>query len=187
MQPLATEDARNPFIRASSLEGLLAWNDVEFVRCAYVTIIGRQPDSGGEAFYARRIREGHSKLEILWQLRRSREGKTHDPGIADLDRALRRAAWARTPLVGRILRPLVGGERNDRLARVHRSLMNELSLIRNELQSRSRGGGELNQARKASRDFHLSPWDENTELLNAGDLSPATQEVMKILTGSKSA
>ncbi len=68
MQPLATEDARNPFIRASSLDGLLAWNDVDFVRCAYVTIMGRQPDSAGEAFYTRRIREGHSKLETCGSL-----------------------------------------------------------------------------------------------------------------------
>ncbi len=37
----------------------------------------------------------------------------HDPGIAGLDRALRRAAWARTPLVGGILSSFIGGERND--------------------------------------------------------------------------
>ncbi|HET9395823.1 MAG TPA: FkbM family methyltransferase, partial [Nitrospiraceae bacterium] len=45
-------EARNPYLRANSLPELLAWNDLDFIRCAYVTILGRQPDPTGEAHYA---------------------------------------------------------------------------------------------------------------------------------------
>jgi hypothetical protein len=85
--------SRNPYLRANSLPELLAWDDVDFVRCAYVTVLGRQPDSGGEAHYADRLRRGRPKTEVLWNLRRSPEARRHDPGIAGLDRALKRAHW----------------------------------------------------------------------------------------------
>jgi prefoldin subunit 5 len=85
--------ARNPYQRANSLAELLSWDDVDFVRCAYVTVLGRQPDSGGEAHYADRLRRGRPKTEVLWNLRRSPEARRHDPGIAGLDRALKRAHW----------------------------------------------------------------------------------------------
>ena len=88
-------EARNPYLRANSLAELLAWDDLNFIRCAYVTILGRQPDPVGEAHYAIRLRAGRSKQEILWQLRKSGEGRQHDPGIAGLDRALKRARWLR--------------------------------------------------------------------------------------------
>lgn len=88
-------EARNPYLRANSLAELLAWDDLDFIRCAYVTILGRQPDPVGEAHYAIRLRAGRSKQEILWQLRKSSEGRQHDPGIAGLDRTLKRARWRR--------------------------------------------------------------------------------------------
>jgi len=103
VQPLPD---RNPYIRASSLSELLAWDDVDFVRCAYVTILGRQPDPGGEAHYTSRLRQGRSKMEVLRDLRRSPEGPRHDPGISGLDRALKRARWLRYPLI----RPFVRKE-----------------------------------------------------------------------------
>lgn len=85
----------NPYLRANSLPELLAWDDVNFVRCAYVTVLGRQPDPVGEAYYTARVRSGRSKKEILRQLRKSYEGRRHDPGIAGLDRALKAARWQR--------------------------------------------------------------------------------------------
>lgn len=88
---LVPGELRNPYLRANSLEELLRWRDVDFVRCAYVTVLGRQPDDSGERFYTDRLRSGYSKLDVLWELRRSQEGASHDPGIAGFDRALRRA------------------------------------------------------------------------------------------------
>jgi FkbM family methyltransferase len=106
MNSRASTEVRNPFLRANSLDELLSWNDVDFVRCAYVTVLGRQPDAEGEAYYTDRVRRGHSKLDVLWQLRRSPEGPKHDPGIAGLDRALRRARARSWPI--RAMRRAIG-------------------------------------------------------------------------------
>jgi hypothetical protein len=129
MTQLPDIQGRNPFQRAESLADLLAWNDVDFVRCAYVTMLGRQPDLSGQEQFVRQIRAGVSKLNILWVLRESAEGRQHDPGIAGLDRALRRAAWQRRPIMGvlsRFLNPDAdGASRNDRALR---SLMNAASV-----------------------------------------------------------
>jgi FkbM family methyltransferase len=121
---------RNPYLRASSLAELLSWHDLDFVRCAYVTMLGRQPDEDGESFFTYRLRQGHSKLEVLGALRRSPEGAGHDPGIAGLDRKLRRAAWARRRLVGGLVRWYTGLEGDTPTERRHRAILNELGLVR---------------------------------------------------------
>jgi FkbM family methyltransferase len=97
--------SRNPLVRAESLQELLSWNDVDFVRCAYVTVLGRRPDGDGEAYYLARIRDGDSKLLVLRQLRKSPEARYHDPGIAGFDRELRRFWNARWPVIGSLLSP----------------------------------------------------------------------------------
>jgi hypothetical protein len=104
MSNSGSSGSRNPYLRANSLPQLLAWDDIDFVRCAYVTILGRQPDAEGEAYYLNRIRRGRSKMEVLWQLRSSSEGRCHDPGIVGLDRALKRAKRERIPIVGTLMR-----------------------------------------------------------------------------------
>ena len=123
---------KNPYIRANSLPELLSWNDVDFVRCAYVTVLGRQPDAGGEAYYTDRIRRGHSKMEVLWQLRKSAEGPRHDPGIAGFDRALRRARLVRKHFLGPFLKPFLGGEGDTSAEHAHRMLLNTMKLIRRQ-------------------------------------------------------
>lgn len=100
----AKGEDKDPYFRANTLDQLLDWYDVDFVRCAYVTLLGRQPDPEGEEHYVRTLRAGRSRLAILWELRRSQEGREHDPGIAGLDRALRRAARQRKGGVGWLFR-----------------------------------------------------------------------------------
>jgi methyl-accepting chemotaxis protein len=97
-------DPRDPYHRAESLADLCAHPDLDFVRCAYVTILGRQPDPEGEAYFAARVRAGESKLSILRELRLSDEGRRHDPGIAGLDKALRQHRNANLPVIGRFVR-----------------------------------------------------------------------------------
>lgn len=125
-------EAPNPYLRANSLEELLAWHDVEFVRCAYVTVLGRQPDPEGEAYYTDRIRRGHSKMEVLWHLRRSPEGPEHDPGIAGLDKKLRLQQHSRLPLLGSIIRVFTGCEGDSAAKRQFRVLDNYMAAIRYE-------------------------------------------------------
>ena len=120
----------NPYLRAESLAELLSWDDLNFVRCAYVTILGRQPDEQGETYYARRIRSGYSKMQLLWQLRNSDEAERHNPGIAGLDRALRRARRARMPLVGALFRLFNHEEGDSAGDRRGRALANEMALLR---------------------------------------------------------
>lgn len=122
--------ARNPYLRANSLAELLAWHDVDFVRCAFVTVLGRQPDAEGEAYYSERIRCGHSKMQVLWQLRKSPEGSGHDPGIAGLDRALRRAHRARLPMLGGLFRLLNREEGDSAADRRRRAIANDLGVLR---------------------------------------------------------
>jgi FkbM family methyltransferase len=154
MHPPALMRSRNPYLRADSLDELLSWHDVDFVRCAYVTMLGRQPDPRGEIYYTARIRRGHSKLEILRQLRLSAEGRQHDPGIAGLDRALKRAHWARNAIWGPVYR-LVSGTHDDdnRSARQHRALLNEIEILRAE------------QARLRTIEVLISKVDQNVSLM----------------------
>ena len=129
MSFISPGEARVSYLRANSLSELLAWNDVDFVRCAYVTILGRQPDAEGERHYTDRIRHGCSKMKVLWQLRTSRERPRHDPGIAGLDRALRRAKRKEMPFVGVFFRLWTGDEGDEAAAKRHRMVANELGRV----------------------------------------------------------
>lgn len=128
-----SQEARNPYLRADSLEALTSWHDLDFVRCAYVTLLGRQPDPSGEAYYGDRIRRGHSKFAILRQLRSSEEARGHDPGIAGLDRVLRMDRIAQWPLVGYLLRKWTGREGDSPVERRLRAIDNNLAVLHAEL------------------------------------------------------
>ena len=119
---------RDPRARAYSLGELLSWDDLDFVRCAFATVLGRPADLDGESYYTNLLREGHSKRDILWKLRRSAEGRRGDPAITGFDRALRRAFWQRK------LRWLFAlsdrAERDSPRDRRHRAKLNEMALLR---------------------------------------------------------
>jgi hypothetical protein len=129
MNSSGSTESRNPYLRADSLPQLLLWDDVNFVRCAYVTVLGRQPDPMGEAHFTNRIRMGDSKYAVLWQLRKSDEARYHDPGIAGFDRALRREALRRNRLFGWLIRAALPGEGASRQDRRFRQLRNMLAII----------------------------------------------------------
>lgn len=136
MAQLPEYKCENPYNRANSLEELLSWDDVDFVCCAYVTILGRQPDPLGKAHFLQQIRQGYSKLDVLWRLRQSLEAKDHDPGIAGLDRDLKRAAWERRPLLGALARfQRAGADGGSRSDRALRALMNSASVNQRNLQA----------------------------------------------------
>ena len=121
-------DMRDPYHRAESLANLCAFADLDFVRCAFVTILGRQPDPEGEAYYLARLRSGVAKLSILRQLRNSQEGRNHDPGIAGLDRALRRHRNASRPFFGLLIRWVTRREGDSIVQRPLRALENQQAL-----------------------------------------------------------
>ena len=88
----------------STLDELLTLNNEEFVERAYHAILGRAPDSEGLVYYRARLRADISKVEILAQLRNSKEGKARPLNISGLNEAIRRHRQLKTPLLGPLLR-----------------------------------------------------------------------------------
>ena len=104
--------------QANSLAELLSSDNEEFVRLAYLTVLGRSADAEGEAYYTDRIRRGFTKMEVLDQLRKGDEAKRVPP-LPDLEAALRRFRIAR---VGR-------GKRRGGAA-VEQQILREASEVR---------------------------------------------------------
>ena len=116
----------------TSVPRLLAPHDRHFIHTAYQAVLGRAPDAEGGAYYLARLRAGVHKLAILRQLRQSPEGRAFTPGVAGLDRAIRRYSWATMPLVGGVVRQFTGAEGNSATHRRLRILANEIGCIRVE-------------------------------------------------------
>lgn len=117
---------------AANLRELLELHDRAFVQSAYLTLLGRDADPEGEAHHLTWLRKGVAKLHILRQMRRSREGRAHDPGIAGLDRAIRRHRRSSLPLVGPLFRLIEGGEGDGRYVRRFRALANDAGRLRDD-------------------------------------------------------
>jgi hypothetical protein len=110
----------------TSVPRLLAPHDRQFLQAAYQALLGRPPDRAGEAFYLAQLRAGQHKLAILKQLRQSDEGRAFVPGVAGLDRAIKRHRLATLPVVGALIRLFTGWEGNGALQRQLRIMANEL-------------------------------------------------------------
>lgn len=105
-------DPRSPRHVASSVRELLSLHDEPFVRCAYSTILGRDPEPEGYSHFLGRIRNGDDKRAILAAIRLSPEGRQRKIVLPGLDRAIRSYRWRNWPLLGQLLR-LSDGERVD--------------------------------------------------------------------------
>lgn len=121
-------EQRDPSQPANSLDELCSLDDRDFVRCAYVTILGRNADTHGEAFYLGHLRAGDTKCSIVRKLRRSAEGRRFDPGIPRLDRDLRKDRNATIPMFGWLIRLLTQREGNSAVERRLRALSNTLAV-----------------------------------------------------------
>jgi hypothetical protein len=111
---------------ASSLQELCAHEGSDFIRSAYLTVLGRLPDEEGFGFYFGRLNAGFSKASILYQLRKSSEARRHDPGIAGFDRALKKHRRGNVAVIGPIYRMVTKGESDSPAARQQRALMRQL-------------------------------------------------------------
>jgi hypothetical protein len=108
---------------------LVAPDDRLFIAVAYQAVLGRAPDPEGGAHYLAQLRAGAHKLAILKQLRRSAEGRAFIPGVAGLDRAIKRYHWATRPVLGAIVRLFTGEEGNGATHRRLRMLANDISRL----------------------------------------------------------
>jgi O-antigen biosynthesis protein len=91
----------------NALEALLMLQDEAFVRGAYQLILGRKADAEGLRHYLQRLRQGVGKLNILEQLRFSKEGKARLLCAPDRNRVAWLGGAARMPLI----RSLFGSRR----------------------------------------------------------------------------
>lgn len=107
---------------------LLAAHDRLFIHIAFHALLGRAPDDEGEAYYLTRLRNGVHKLTILKQLRRSPEGRAFVPGVAGLDRAIKRHSLANLPFVGVMIAWLIREERDTQTTIALRRMEHRLAL-----------------------------------------------------------
>jgi SAM-dependent methyltransferase len=91
------------------LEQLLTLRDEEFVHAGYRVILQRRADPDGLAFFLTSLREGSlSRLEILFGLRFSEEGRRVGVLIPGLTRSYWTSRIARLPFIGYFLRIVYG-------------------------------------------------------------------------------
>lgn len=94
-----TKAPPRPHSGITTLEELLAFADRDFVVAAYCTLLRRFPEPQGEAYYLGRLRDGAHKLDVLGQIKNSKEWSIQSATVEGLEDALkahqrRRKTWA---------------------------------------------------------------------------------------------
>ncbi len=113
----------------ATVKELLARCDSDFVHHAYLVVLNRNPDPEGLSYYLERVRAGVSKIEVLSQLRRSKEGRNATPLLADVDQVVASYRKQRIPVAGFLYRTLTGSSRLSIIERQLSALENRLALI----------------------------------------------------------
>lgn len=135
------------------LSDLLACDDEDFVRKAYLAVLGREGDVAGIAHYTLLLGAGDAKVRVLRGMRQSAEGRSHLAPLPGLDAAIRRYSLGNLPLLGWLVRRFIvveaetGLERQVRriatqVARVGKSqrvVLSEVHRIRHELNGMQEG------------------------------------------------
>ncbi|MFN4036688.1 FkbM family methyltransferase [Comamonas aquatica] len=123
-------------VAAATLDELLAQHDQYFIQCAYLTLLGREPDPEGLNYYLSRLRTGYSKIQILAQLSLSNEGKAYASQLSGLDVAIAHYQKSQYPLLGWLYRWVNGLEGNHPNERKLRSIENQLFAFSHESKCR---------------------------------------------------
>lgn len=111
-----------PGTPAPTLDSLLALQGRDFVKCAFLTLLGREPDPEGMEYYAGRLRAGVAGVHLLGQIAASREAREKGVRLEGLEAALRRYRLARLlPFRGFAAR-VMGTEPDTNDGRVSRAL-----------------------------------------------------------------
>lgn len=136
---------------AASTSELLALGDEAFVRCAYLTLFGREADASGLESYLGQVRGGEEKTTLVIQMALSDEGRQRPrnvPGLEALVQAGRTVPWHRR-LARRLLHPWRQTPAEP-VARSFRIMENRLARIEALLQAQASDmasvRGELAQA-----------------------------------------
>jgi O-antigen biosynthesis protein len=143
---------------ATNLDDLLELEDEQFIVCAYLTLLGRPPDSEGFKYYCRRLHNGVSKLGILKQIVDSSEAKSANKKLPGLLEALAKERRLNVPVLGSLLRLLSGQRRNSTSAQILRVVANRIYRLDAGLQERL----SLLDARVGHVEVLLQQFDERT-------------------------
>ena len=79
-----------PTPQVSSVNELLELEGADFVKAAYVALLGREADLEGGTNYLRRLRDGWTRMSIVKGLFHSSEGQAFGPKLPGLAKALQR-------------------------------------------------------------------------------------------------
>ncbi len=115
-----------------SLSSLLSRHDVDFIECAYQTLLGRAPDPEGLNYYVGQLRTGISKMQILTALHFSNEGKSQPLSILGLEKAIKLHRMGQYPIIGGIFRWINKTEGKSPIECKLRALENQIFLIRHD-------------------------------------------------------
>ncbi|RQU63361.1 DUF4214 domain-containing protein [Burkholderia cenocepacia] len=88
------------FVHVQSLQ---SFHDEDFVNRAYRSILGRAPDPSGAERYLRALRKGESKIRLIRDIRRSKEGRRRGVRVGGLGMAYLWEAAVDTPVLGGVL------------------------------------------------------------------------------------
>ena len=99
--PHLAPSASRPRMHEPTLGQLLALGDQDFLRKAYLTVLGRPADEEGLRHYAQRLAAGASRLQVLRELRRSPEGRRAGRPVPLLPAEVRGRWWHRVPVMRR--------------------------------------------------------------------------------------
>jgi hypothetical protein len=91
---------------ATDISELLALDDIDFIDCAYKTLLKRAPDAEGVAHYLQLIRSGVAKMQVVSRLSFSAEGRPRAFSLPGLKRAILQYWLARSVLTGWWYRPI---------------------------------------------------------------------------------
>ena len=128
---------------AANIGELLALDDIDFIDCAYKTLLRRAPDAVGAAHYLQLVRSGLAKIGIVSRLCFSAEGRKRLPSLSGLKRALLRYWLATNWLTGWLYRPIAQAEGETPLERRLRVIENTLMRMADE---RAGESGDLDAA-----------------------------------------
>jgi hypothetical protein len=85
------------------VDDLLSQEGEQFLSVAYAALLKRSCDPQGLRHYMRRLAIGRPKIEILYELARSKEGARGAKSVKGLTARAKRYRRSRIPFVGRLL------------------------------------------------------------------------------------
>jgi GT2 family glycosyltransferase len=89
--------------KINTIEELLSLGGHDFIKFAYLTLLGRRPDAPGYAFYMEQLESSGDKAAIICQVGGSGEARQNPIRLKGLEGFMRRQKWRRLPIIRSML------------------------------------------------------------------------------------